>query len=75
MPPDGTAIALRDQVLRVVRDEHGGVIDGEHVVTLKSPAFPGSSRELKGPQGELKGAAQRFSHADRGVAGEPGAVA
>jgi modification methylase len=37
--------------------------------------FPGSSRERKGHQHELKGPACRFSHDDPGVAGELGAAA
>jgi len=53
------------------RGEPWHLIVHEDVLIFRSPLIPGSSRELKGCQGELKGAAQRFSHADRGVAGEP----
>jgi hypothetical protein len=47
----------------------------EDILIFRAPAFPGGSRELKGPQRELKGAARRFSHDDPGVAGELGAAA
>ena len=47
----------------------------EDVLIFRNPFFPGSSRELRGPQPELKGAARRFSHDDPGVADEPGAAA
>jgi SAM-dependent methyltransferase len=47
----------------------------EDVLIFRNPPFPGSSRELKGHQRELKGPACRFSHDDPGVAGELGAVA
>ncbi len=47
----------------------------EDVLIFRAPGFPGGSRELKGPQGELKGSARRLSHVDDGVAGELGAAA
>jgi hypothetical protein len=45
------------------------------LLVFTKPGFPGSSRELKGHQRELKGPACRFSHDDPGVAGELGAAA
>ena len=51
------------------------LIAHEDVLIFRAPAFPGSSRELKGPQRELKGPARRFSHAGPGVAEELGAAA
>jgi modification methylase len=47
----------------------------EDVLIFRNPLFPGSSRELKGVQGELKGAARRFSGVEPEVAAELGAAA
>jgi modification methylase len=57
------------------RGEPWSLIVHEDLVVFRAPAFPSSSRELEGRQGELKGEARRFSHTDRGVAGEPGVAA
>jgi modification methylase len=57
------------------RGEPWHLIVHEDVLVLRAPAFPGSSRELRGPQCELKGAPRRFSHGDPPVAGELGATA
>jgi modification methylase len=57
------------------RSEPWHLIVHEDVLVFRVLSFPGGSRELKGPSGELKGAARRFSHDDPGVAGELGAAA
>ncbi len=57
------------------RGEPWHLIVHEDVLIFQAPNFPGGSRELKGPQGEPRAAAGRFSHVDRGVAGELGAAA
>ena len=57
------------------RGEPWHLIVHEDVLVFRAPGFPGSSRELKGHQRELKGPACRFSHDDPGVAGELGAAA
>ena len=57
------------------RGEPWHLIVHEDVLVFRAPAFPGSSRELKGPQRELKGQARRFSHGDPRVVGELGAAA
>ena len=46
----------------------------EDVLIFRNPLFPGSSRELKGPQRELEGPEQRFSHVGPGDADELGAA-
>ena len=46
----------------------------EDVLIFRKPGFPGSSRELKGPQRELEGPEQRFSHVGPADADELGAV-
>ena len=57
------------------RGEPWHLIVHEDVLVFRAPAFPGSSRELRGARGEPKGAVRRFSHVAGGVAGELGAVA
>ena len=57
------------------RGEPWHLIVHEDVLIFRAPGFPGGSRELRGPQRELRGAARRFSHGGPGVAGELGAVA
>ena len=57
------------------RGEPWHLIVHEDVLVFRAPGFPGSSRELEGPQRELKGAARRFSHDDPAVAGELGVAA
>ena len=57
------------------RGEPWHLIVHEDVLVFRAPVFPGGSRELKGPQRELNGAARRFSHDDPGVASELGAAA
>jgi hypothetical protein len=57
------------------RGEPWHLIVHEDILIFRAPGFPGGSRELRGPQRELRGAARRFSHGDPGVAGELGAVA
>ena len=57
------------------RGEPWHLIVHEDVLIFRAPRFPGSSRELKGPQRELEGPAQRFSHVGPGDADELGAAA
>jgi modification methylase len=57
------------------RGEPWHLIVHEDVLIFRAPDFPGSSRELKESQRELKGPARRFSHARPGVAEELGAAA
>jgi hypothetical protein len=49
---------------------HRGLEDRTRVLSY----FPGSSHELKGPQRELEGPEQRFSHVGPGDADELGAA-
>ena len=46
------------------------LIAHEDVLIFRAPGFPGSSRELEGPQRELEGPAPRFSHVGPGDADE-----
>ena len=57
------------------RGEPWHLIVHEDVLVFRAPAFPGSSRELKGPQRELKGPAPAILAGRAGVAGELGAAA
>jgi hypothetical protein len=66
LAPDGATVAAAGMQFLIV-DEDGLVSRDHH--------FPGSSRELKGPQCELKGARRRFSHSDRRDDRELGAAA
>ena len=47
----------------------------EDILIFRAPIFPGGSRELRGPQGEPKGALRRLSHVAGGVADGLGAAA